>query len=101
MACGTKALEPLPLEIGIAPSKTTAAIGETVSFVVTAQGGSLAAVSVSYGDTGVDQFVTGGSRTARVTFTHAYTAAGTYQVRATVTDVEAVEKHATVDIHVQ
>ena len=98
MSCGTKSLEPLPLDIGVTANKTTVATAETVSFVVTAQGGGLAGISVNYGDTNTEQFSAGGARTARVTFTHAYTAAGTYQVRATVTDVEAGEKSATVDI---
>ena len=82
-------------------SRTSAAIGETVNFVVTAQGDGLAAISMSYGDNNFEQFVTGGARTARVTFAHAFTAAGTYDVRATVTDVASVEKSTIVQLHVQ
>ena len=100
MSCRTRGLEPLALDIGVTASKTTVAIDETVSFVVTAQGGGLAAVGVNYGDNTAEVFSTGGARTARITFTHAYTAVGTFQVRATVTDVEAGEKSATVDIAV-
>lgn len=98
MSCGTKGLEPLALDIGVTANKTTVATGETVSLVVTAQGGGLVAIGINYGDNSFEQFGTGGARTARVTFSHAYSAVGNYQVRATVTDVEAGEKSATVDI---
>lgn len=100
VSCGTKTLEPLPLEIGVAASRTTAAPGESVDFLVTAQGDNLAGLNVAYGDNNADQFATGGARTARVTFHHAFGAAGTYEVRATVTDADANEKSATVQIHV-
>ena len=98
VSCGTKGLEPLPLDISVTANKTTVGTGEAVSFVATAQGGGLVAIAMNYGDTNAEQFSAGGARTARITFSHAFAAVGTYQVRATVTDVEAGEKSATVDI---
>jgi PKD domain-containing protein len=98
ISCRTKGLEPLALDISVTANKTTVATGEAVSFVVTAQGGGLVAVNMNYGDNTFEQFSTGGARTARITFTHGYSAGGTYQVRATVTDVEAGEKSTTMDI---
>ena len=98
MSCRTKTLEPLALDIGVTANKTTVATGEAVSFVVTAQGGGLVAIGMNYGDTNVEQFSAGGARTARITFSHAYGTVGTYQVRATVTDVEAGEKSVSMDI---
>ncbi len=100
-ACGDGSLDPLPLEISIQASRTTAAPGEAINFVVTAQGGSLLGVAIDYGDTTTDLYGAGGARTARVTFSHAYTAAGTYQVRARVTDAIAGDKDATVEVSVQ
>jgi hypothetical protein len=82
----------------VTANKSTVTTGETVSFVVTAQGGGLVGISVNFGDTIVEQFSAGGARTARITFSHAYGTVGTYQVRATVTDVEAGEKSASMDI---
>ena len=100
-ACKSRTLEPLPLDVTIQASKTTPAPGETVAFVVQAQGGQLFGVEISYGDAATDLFETGGARTARITFQHAYAAAGTYRARATVTDVVAGEKSTEVEIRVQ
>ena len=79
----------------------TAAPGDPVSFLVTAQGGDLLGVDVDYGDTTTDQYGTGGARTARVTFSHAFSTAGVYPVRATVTDALAGSRDAVVEIRVQ
>ena len=100
-ACGDGALEPLPLGITIQASPATAAPGETITFVVTAQGEALLGVDVDYGDGGTGQYPTGGARTARVTFGHAYSAAGTYTVRAAVTDAVAGTKEAGVEVRVE
>jgi plastocyanin len=100
-ACGDDSLAPLPLDIRIQASRATAAVGETVSFVVNAQGGTLVGVEMNYGDGDTDLHPTSGARTARITFDHAYSAAGTYQVRATVTDAVAGMKDATVEVQVQ
>ena len=98
VACHTKTLEPLPLQIGITATPTNPAVGARVDFVVTAQGDNLVLIHVSYGDTATEDFVIGGARTAHVTFSHEFTAAGTYEVRATITDIDAFEKSASVNV---
>jgi hypothetical protein len=100
-ACGEGTLDPLPLDIRIEASRATAAPGEMVSFVVNAQGGTLVGVEIDYGDGGGEQRAASGARTARVTFNHAYAAAGTYPVRATVVDAIAGTKDASVEVRVQ
>jgi hypothetical protein len=100
-ACGDGSLDPLPLQISIQASRATAAPGDPISFVVTAQGGNLLGIDIDYGDNTTDQYGTGGARTARVTFGHSYSAPGTYQVRARVTDAVAGEREAAVDVRVQ
>jgi hypothetical protein len=101
VACGDASLDPLPLEISIQASRATAAPGVPISFVVTAQGGDLLGVEIDYGDDTTDQYGAGGARTARVTFSHAFAAAGVYQVRATVTDAVAGLRDAVVEIRIQ
>jgi hypothetical protein len=101
VACGDGSLDPLPFEVSIQASTTAATPGEAVDFVVTAQGGILLGVAVDYGDTSTDLFGAGGARTARFTFSHAYSAAGTYEVRARATDAVAGDKDATVEVRVQ
>ena len=78
----------------------TAAPGDTISFVATAQGGNLIGVETDYGDSTADQYATGGARNAKVTFRHAYEARGTFTVRVTVTDGVAGQKSATVEVRV-
>lgn len=100
-ACDDATLDPLPLDIGIETSRTTAAPGDTITFVVSAQGGSLVGVAMAFGDSSGDQFATGGARTAHVTFRHAYSAVGVYEASATVTDAVAGDKSASVEVRVQ
>ena len=100
-ACSTETLAPLPLTLGIVASRTTAAPGDSISFEVIAQGGRLIGITTAYGDGTEDRFATGGARTARVTFRHAFLAAGTYEVRATVTDAVAGQKQASMEIRVE
>jgi hypothetical protein len=100
-ACDTAPLEPLPLDIGIEARPTTAAPGDTISFVVSAQGGSLVGVAMVFGDNTGDQFATGGARVAEITFRHAYSAVGVYEASATVTDALAGDKSASVEVRVQ
>ena len=83
-ACSIETLAPLPLSIGIEASRIIAAPGDSIRFQVTAQGGQLVGITTVYGDGTEDQFGTNGARTARVTFHHAFSAPGTYQVQATV-----------------
>jgi hypothetical protein len=100
IACGDGSLDPLPLSIALEASSTTAAPGETVHFVVDAQGGSLLGVSIDFGDDTGNQFATGGARRAHVPFSHAFSVAGVYLVRATATDATAGSRHADVRITV-
>jgi hypothetical protein len=99
--CGDGSLEPLPLAITIQASRTTAAPGDAINFVVTAQGGTLLGVAIDYGDSTTEVYGAAGARTATVTFSHAYEAVGTYQVVARVADALAGERDATVEIRVQ
>jgi hypothetical protein len=101
LACGDNRLDPLPFQVSVTANSVSPALGDTVSFAVTAQGGQLVGMEVDYGDSGTDVFGTGGARTALVTFRHAYSARGTFQFRATVTDALAGQKDATVDVRVQ
>ncbi|HEY7566168.1 MAG TPA: PKD domain-containing protein [Gemmatimonadaceae bacterium] len=99
-ACAPATLEPKPLDIGVEADRTTAAMGDTLTFVVSAQGGVLVGVEIDYGDSNLDQFGTAGARTARVTFRHAYSQPGTYTVKAVVTDAAAGQKQATIEVRV-
>ncbi len=99
-ACTPGTLEPLPLDIGVTANRTTAAVGDSITFVVTAQGGILVGVEIDYGDGIVEQFGTSGARTAQVTFRHAYQLSGTFTVRAVVTDAEAGQKDATTEVRI-
>ena len=99
--CGDATLEPLPLSIGIEASQTTAAPGDAINFLVSAQGGDLLGIETDYGDGSAEQYATGGARTARVTFRHAYSGAGTYEVRATVTDARAGSKDASLAVTIR
>ena len=93
-----EALHPLPLDISLDASRTAPAVGDTVNFLVTTQGGNLLGINMDYGDNSGDQFGLAGARTAKVTFRHVFAAAGSYQVQATVTDATTTEKSATVQI---
>ena len=99
-ACTESTLGPLPLAVTVAPNKSITAPRDTITFRVTAQGGSLVGVLIDYADSSSDQFATSGARTADLTFHHAYTTAGTYEVTVTLTDALAGEKKATTEIRV-
>lgn len=100
-ACDDASLDPLPLDISIEASRVTAAPGDTIRFLVSAQGGSLLGVAMAFGDSNGDQRATGGARTARVTFPHTYSAVGVYEASATVTDAVAGDKRASIEVRVQ
>jgi plastocyanin len=97
-ACRQTTAPPVDLVVTLEASKMTAARGDSVTFVVNAAGNNLFGVVIDYGDSVGDQYASSGALTARVTFKHAYTAAGTYTVRATVTDAIVGEKEATVSV---
>lgn len=100
-ACGDATLEPLPLDIRMTANRATAAPGDSISFVVTAQGGSLVGFVVEFGDGADSSFSTAGARTAQVTFRHAFANLGTFTVSAMITDAFAGQKSAAVDVSVQ
>ena len=100
-ACGDPTLEPLPLQISIETSRTTAAPGDTVVFTAVIQGGSLLGVTTDYGDGTGDSFGTSGARTGRVGFRHAFATRGTFTTTMTVTDANAGTKTASVATRVQ
>jgi|SRR5437870_5149325 len=101
LACSDAHLDPLPFQVSVAANSTSPALGDTVQFTVTTQGGQLVRVETDYGDNSGDAFNTAGARTARVLFRHPYAARGTFTMRATVTDAVAGLKDATIDIRVQ
>jgi hypothetical protein len=99
-ACGTTALEPLPLQITTQASRVTAAPGDTIAFVATVQGENLLGLTADYGDNTGDSYGVAGARTAKVTFRHAYTSRGTFTATITITDALAGQKHTSIDIRV-
>lgn len=98
--CSESTLAPLPLQISVAASRTTAAPGDTIYFVATVQGGSLLGLNADYGDTSTDLFGTSGARTGKVTFRHAYATRGTFTTKITLTDATLGTKTDSVQIHV-
>ena len=94
-------VEPLPLDITMVPSKTTTVASDSISFVVNAQGGTLLGVDADFGDGAAATQPTQGARTAKVTFRHAYTGIGTFQVTATVTDAVLGTKSTSVSVQIQ
>jgi len=99
-ACSPATLEPLPLQISVEAAPASAAVGDTVYFIATVQGNSLLGLNADFGDGGGDSYGTGGARTGRVTFRHPFVARGTYTVKITVTDGNAAQKAASVDVHI-
>lgn len=99
-ACRQTIEPPVDLIITLEANKTTAVRGDSVTFVVNATGNNLFGVAIDYGDSVADQYASSGALTARVTFRHAYSVAGSFTVRATVTDAIMGEKEATVSVTV-
>jgi hypothetical protein len=99
-ACQSTALEPLPLDLRVDLDRASVNPGDTVHVVTTAEGGTLLGIVVDYGDGTSDSYGTGGARTAKVTFKHAYSASGAYTVKAVVTVGAAGDKTATAQLHV-
>ena len=99
-SCIASASEALPLTVALDASKTAAAPGDTITFVVTIQGESLIGVMMDYADGTTDQFGTGGAKTGKVTFRKAFAQRGSFAVIATVTDAVAGQKTARVTVTV-
>ncbi len=72
--------------------------GDTLTLTVDAAGSSLVGVVMDFGDGTVEQYATGGATSAHVNFRHAWSAGGTFPVRAEVTDAYSGEKTATLDV---
>ena len=100
-ACAQDPLEPLPLQVTLQAQPTTAAVGDSIRFDITAQGGTLFGVTVDYGDETTQALPAGGARTARAVYRHAYTRSGVYVVTATVVDAVQGEKSATASVQIR
>lgn len=99
VACMGTSLEPLALRISVnAPA--TAAVGDTVHFAAEMQGNDLVGVTADYGDDTGDALALGFSRTAKTTFAHVYTAAGTYTTTLIVFQADSARKSATATVEV-
>jgi hypothetical protein len=97
-ACRQTTATPVPLVVSLEVSTVVTQRGDTVSFTVQATGNNLIGVVLEYGDDNSDQYATSGALTARVSFRHAYSAPGTFTIRAIVTDAISGEKEATASI---
>lgn len=98
IACRQTTEAPTQLSVSLQANTSLVPRGDTVTFQVNADGNNLVGVIIDYGDDAMDQYATGGALSARVTFKHAYSAAGSFTVRASVTDAIAGVKEATVSI---
>ena len=98
LACRQTTEPPGQLTVSLQANTTVVPRGDTVTFTVNAAGNNLFGAIIDYGDQTGDQYATGGALSARITFKHAYSAAGTYTVPATVTDAVAGEREATVAV---
>jgi hypothetical protein len=94
-------VDPLPLDITMTASKMATVAADSISFVVNAQGNALLGIDADFGDGATVTQPTQGARTAKVTFRHAYTGIGTFQVTATVTDAVLGSKSASVQVSIQ
>jgi hypothetical protein len=99
-ACDTSIAQPSSLDLTIVANRTTVARGETVTFDVNARGGQLLGFEMQYGDGGSDQLAAGGAQTARTTFQHAYSTAGTFTASVELSDAVLGQKEASVEIRV-
>ena len=90
-----------PLPLGITLQKpATVTTTDSASFVVTAQGNTMIGIETNFGDGRIVEYPTSGARTATLTVRHRYSAAGTYDVTATVTDAVLGQKTAAVQVTV-
>jgi hypothetical protein len=102
VACAGNTLEPLALSISVTATPTSAAVGDTITFVTNAQGNALIAVDSDYGDgSAVDPVELPLARTAKNTFKHVYHAAGTFTATFTVAQVDSMARStsATIQVH--
>lgn len=97
-SCRQTTEPPVPVLVTLESSRTTAVRGDTISFTVNASGNNLIGVVVDFGDQVSDQYAMGGARTARVTFKHAFQAAGNFTVKVVVTDALAGDQEASTSV---
>ena len=97
-ACRQTTEPPVQLTVSLQANTTVVPRGDTITFIVNAAGNNLFGAIIDYGDQTSDQYAAGGALSARITFKHAYSAAGTYTVTATVTDAIAGEREATIAV---
>src|SRR5688500_17976371 len=100
-ACGDETLAPLELQITVRAAPTQVAVGDSVRFDITAQGGRLLGVRLDYGDLVVEAVSLLSARTATLFRHHAYTRSWTYEVTATVEDFSQGTKRATATVQVR
>src|SRR5688572_32437692 len=81
--CRADTLAPLELQITVRAAPTQVAVGDSVRFDITAQGGRLLGVRLDYGDLVAEDVSFLSARTATLFRHHAYTRSGTYEVTAT------------------
>jgi hypothetical protein len=99
--CAASSLEPLPLSISVTATPTSAAVGDTITFVANMQGNGLIAVDGDYGDgTAPDGFDIPFGRTARNTFKHVYSTAGNFTATFTAAQTDSTAKSATVTVQI-
>jgi hypothetical protein len=101
LACGDLSTEVLPLDIQIAPEKTTAKAGDSIFVEIKAQGPLLLGIDVTWGDGQTSTVDTQYARTAKATFRHVWATPGVYLITAVVNDGEAGTKTATVSMTIQ
>jgi len=99
-ACGGGTLETLPLAITVTSAPATPAVGDSVSFVVNAQGSGVVGMDATFGDGTSDAVQIPFARTARNTFKHAYSTAGTFTASFRVSQADTATKSATVTVTV-
>jgi len=75
-----------PLDVVLTASATSAAVGDSIVFVLSAQGGLLQGVAIEFGDGAADTTAAEGAVTVGVTRSHAYSEAGTYSAIGTAVD---------------
>lgn len=97
-SCRQTTEPPTDVTVSLIANTTVVPRGDTVTFTVIAAGNNLFGVVIDYGDATSDQYATGGALTARVTFKHAYAVAGSYTIRATVTDAILGERESVVSL---
>lgn len=89
------------LSLVLQATPSSAAVGDTISFVATAQGTALDGIRMTYGDGTSDNYTASGGTTAQVLFRHAYQAPGTFQVQGTVTDSRSGTKTTSLSVAIQ